>query len=165
MKKWEHPVLLRVCGRSQGTHTDPGQDPPTTAPGAPATPRVSLGNNQDTNSGCFTASVARALRPSYTGAVMTHDLSTQTLSSEPSEAELVPWQRKHRRHPRGAQGAGTRVRRSSTRTPAKATPEGFLVQKLQKVEEVQESKEPAPSTAYRIHPTLKAFIYRHWRQV
>lgn len=50
------------------------------------------------------------------------------------------------------------MRRSSTRTPAKATPEGFLVQKLQKVEEVQESKEPAPSTAYRIHPTLKAFL-------
>lgn len=53
MKKWEHPVLLRVYGRSQGTHTGPGQDPPTTAPGAPATPGVSLGNNQDTNSGCF----------------------------------------------------------------------------------------------------------------
>lgn len=37
-------------------------------------------------------------------------------------------------------------------------PEGFLVQKLQEVEEVQESKEPAPSTAYRIHPALKAFL-------
>lgn len=45
MKKWDHPVLLRVCGRSQGTHTDPGQDPPTTAPRAPATPGVSLGDN------------------------------------------------------------------------------------------------------------------------
>lgn len=104
IKEWEHPVLLRV-GKATGDTHDPGQDPPTTAPGVPATPGVSLGDNQKTNSGCLYCKRGESrLRPSYTGAVMTHDLSTQTLSSERPEAELVPQQRKHRRHPRGHEG-------------------------------------------------------------